>query len=122
VIKAHNEKVFGPLENNLDDSIEVIHENKENQAALPSINRISIPKEKPVEGKSNPSDKIPSSLAKKLPDSVRDDILAHLKLVNMLNKQVNELVMKASRVFSEQDTSTLSTRKLHKEEKRLNKN
>ena len=56
-------------------------------------------------GKPTPLTRVPSYLKKRLPDSIRDELVAHLDLINSLDKQVNELVRKASRVFSERTPS-----------------
>jgi len=126
VIEAHNEKVFGDFGNEIAGSIEDTSEdiNEVKQDVLPSsAKRISIPKRRPADvgnfvGKSTPTTKFPTSLKKKLPDSIRDDILAHLDLINKLDKQVNELVRKASRVFAEQEKRALAIRKQEQEERR----
>ena len=70
-------------------------------------------------GKPAPPTRMENSLKKQLPDSIRDELLAHLDLINKLDKQVNELVRRASRVFSEKDARALSIRKLQQEERRI---
>ena len=70
-------------------------------------------------GKPAPPTRMENSLKKQLPDSIRDELLAHLDLINKLDKQVNELVRKASSVFSEKDARALSIRKLQQEERRI---
>jgi len=126
VIKTHNEKVFGQFGNEIAGSAEDISEDNEViQVVSPSSAKsVSIPRRRPVEvakfvGKPAPPTKIENSLKKQLPDSIRDELLAHLDLINKLDKQVNELVRKASRVFSEKDARALSIRKLQQEERRI---
>jgi len=90
------------------------------------VKSASIPRRRPVEvakfvGKQEPTTRIQSSLKNQLPDSIRDDLLAHLDLINKLDKQVNELVRKASRVFSEKEAHALFIRKLQQEERRTKK-
>jgi len=125
VIKTHNEKVFGQLENEIVGSAEDISEDIEVTQGVTSssVNNVSIPRKRPVKvtkfvEKPSPPSRIKSSLKKQLPDSIRDELLAHLDLINKLDKQVNELVRKASRVFSEKDARALSIRKLQQEERR----
>ena len=74
--------------------------------AVSSTRRVPIPAERPVQGshflgQPTPLTRVPSSLKKRLPDSIRDELVAHLDLINSLDKQVNELVRKASRIFSD---------------------
>jgi len=129
VIKTHNEKVFGQFGNEITGSAEELLEESPEvaQTVVPSsVRTVSIPRKRPVAmtksvgkpAKPAPTTRIQSSLKKQLPDSIRDELLAHLDLINKLDKQVNELVRKASRVFSEKEVRALSIRKLQQEERR----
>ena len=89
---------------------------------LTSTRRVPIPAKRPVEvahfrGKPTPT-RVPNVLKQKLPDSIRDEILAHLDLINSLDMQVNELVVKAARVFSVSEETALSKRIPYEEERR----
>merc|ERR1712106_1053234 len=108
LIEAHNEKVFSQFDDKLRDSEEEVSEEKggAKQVAVLTTRRAPIPAKRPVEvsnflGKPTPLTRVPSYLKKRLPDSIRDELVAHLDLINSLDKQVNELVRKASRVFSD---------------------
>ena len=68
-------------------------------------------------GKPTPSTKAPKFSTKALPESIRDELIEHLELINSLDEQINELVAKATRVFSNEDIA-LSKRKLYEEERR----
>merc|ERR1712106_85454 len=108
VIEAHNEKVFSQFDDKLIDSEEEVSEEKGGAKQVPVLTTrgAPIPAKRPVQvanflGKLTPLTSVPSSLKKRLPDSKRDELVAHLDLINSLDKQVNELVRKASRLFSD---------------------
>merc|ERR1712106_298240 len=108
VIEAHNEKVFSQFDDKLRDSEEEVSEEKggAKQVAVLTTRRAPIPAKRPVQvsnflGKPTPLTRVPSYLKKRLPDSIRNELVAHLDLINSLDKQVNELVRKASRLFSD---------------------
>ena len=87
-----------------------------------STRRAKVPVKRPVEianflGKPTPSTRAPKFSPKELPKSIRDDIIEHIELINSLDEQVNELVAKATRVFSKNEDIVISKRKPLEEER-----
>lgn len=125
VIETHNKKTFSQFENHLREVPKVASEeiNEDNKNLLSVTRRPKIPAKRPVEianflGRPTPSTKAPRFLTKSLPDSIRNELLEHLELINSLDEQVNELVEKAARVFSTSEDFNPPKRKPYEEERR----